>query len=155
MGDTSYDLVIRGGRVIDPAQGLDATLDVAINGARIAAVGPNLGAGSARGAGIRAIVEADGLIVTPGLIDLHTHVYFGVPPLGVEADPHCIAKGVTTAVDAGSSGAATFPGFRKYVIEVSATRIFAMLHIATIGMARDDGGAEAVGELEDIRWARV
>src|SRR5438094_3738958 len=148
--------MIRGGRVIDPSQGLDATLDVAINGARIAAVGPNLGAGSGRGAGMRAIVEADGLIVTPGLIDLHTHVYFGVPPLGVEADAHCIAKGVTTAVDAGSSGASTFPGFRKYVIEVSATRIVAMLHISQIGMARDDGSqTDTAGELEDIRWARV
>src|SRR5439155_14315292 len=74
----------------------------------------------------------------------------------VEADAHCIAKGVTTAVDAGSSGASTFPAFRKYIIEVSATRIVAMLHISQIGMARDDGSpTEAVGELEDIRWARV
>lgn len=151
-----YDLMIRGGRVIDPAQGLDATLDVAINGARVAAVGPDLGAGSAAGAGMRGVVEAAGLIVTPGLVDLHTHVYFGVPPLGVEADPHCLAKGVTTAVDAGSAGASTFPGFRKYVIDVSATRVVAMLHISSIGMARDDGSPElAVGELEDIRWARV
>jgi len=51
--------------------------------------------------------------VTPGLIDLHTHVYAGVAPLGVEADPHCLARGVTTAVDAGSAGTATFGAYRK------------------------------------------
>jgi dihydroorotase len=146
-----YDLVVRGGRVIDPAQGLDAVLDVAISGHRIAAVGPDLAAG-----GVREVVEAAGLLVTPGMVDLHTHVFWGVPPLGVEPDPHCLARGVTTAVDAGSAGAATFPAFRRYIIDVSATRIVAMLHISSIGMARDDGSpAEAVGELEDIRWARV
>ena len=100
------------------------------------------------------VVDATGLIVTPGLVDLHTHVYWGVAPLGVEPDPNCLARGVTTAVDAGSAGASTFPAFHRYIIEVSATRIVAMLHISTIGMARDDreGG---VGELEDIRWAKV
>ena len=146
-----YDLVIRGGRVIDPARGLDATLDVAIEGRRIAALGPGLAGG-----GAREVLDAAGLLVTPGLVDLHTHVFWGVPPLGVEPDPHCLARGVTTAVDAGSAGAATFPAFRRYIIDVSATRIVAMLHISSIGMARDDGSpAEAVGELEEIRWARV
>ncbi|HET8630812.1 MAG TPA: amidohydrolase/deacetylase family metallohydrolase [Thermomicrobiales bacterium] len=146
-----YDLVVRGGRVVDPAQGLDAVRDVAIDGHTIAAVGESLAAG-----GAREVVDAAGLLVTPGLVDLHTHVFWGVPPLGVEPDPHCLARGVTTAVDAGSSGAATFPAFRRYVIDVSATRIVAMLHISSIGMARDDGSPEAaVGELEDIRWARV
>lgn len=146
-----YDVVVRGGRVIDPANGVDAVLDVAIAGQRIAAIGPDLAAG-----GTREVVEAAGLLVTPGMVDLHTHVFWGVPPLGVEPDPHCLARGVTTAVDAGSAGAATFPAFRRYIIDVSATRIVAMLHISSIGMARDDGSpAEAVGELEDIRWARV
>lgn len=146
-----YDLVVRGGRVIDPAQGLDAMLDVAIEGQRIAALAPDLTSG-----GTRAVLDAAGLLVTPGMVDLHTHVFWGVPPLGVEPDPHCLARGVTTAVDAGSAGAATFPAFRRYIIDVSATRIVAMLHISSIGMARDDGSpGEAVGELEDIRWARV
>src|SRR5215217_4140803 len=120
-GAAMYDLVVRGGRVIDPAQGLDAVLDVAISGHRIAAVGPDLAAG-----GAREVVEAAGLLVTPGMVDLHTHVFWGVPPLGVEPDPHCLARGVTTAVDAGSAGAATFPAFRRYIIDVSATRIVAM-----------------------------
>jgi dihydroorotase len=150
-----HDLVVRGGRVIDPAQGLDAVLDVAIDGQRITAVGPNLITGGV-GVGARELLDAEGLLVIPGMVDLHTHVYFGVPPLGVEADPHCLARGVTTAVDAGSAGAHTFPGFRRYVIDVSATRIVAMLHISSLGMMRDDGSpAEAVGELEEIRWARV
>ena len=150
-----HDLVIRGGRVIDPSQNIDAVMDVAIDGARISALGPSIGDGGVPG-GMGQAFEANGLIVTPGFVDLHTHVYFGVPPLGVEADPNCLAKGVTTAVDAGSAGSSTFPGFRRYVIDVAATRIVAMLHISSIGMARDDGATnEVVGELEDIRWARV
>lgn len=147
-----YDLVVRGGRVIDPEQQLDAPLDVAVIGPRIAAVGADLTRRGVR----REIVDAAGLLVTPGLVDLHTHVYWGVAPLGVEPDPACLARGVTTAVDAGSAGASTFPAFHRYVIEVSATRIVAMLNISTIGMARDDvAKTEAVGELEDIRWANV
>jgi len=146
-----HDLVIRGGRVVDPSQNIDALLDVAVDGQTVAALGPDLAAG-----GARQVVDAATLIVTPGLVDLHTHVYWGVPPLGIEPDPHCLARGVTTAVDAGSSGASTFPAFRRYVIDVAATRIKAMLHISQIGMARDDGSPQvAVGELEDIRWARV
>jgi dihydroorotase len=144
------DLVIRGGRVVDPSQGLDAISDVVIAGSRVAAVGPALPTDPST-----RVVDATGLIVTPGLIDLHTHVYWGVPPLGIEPDPSCLARGVTTAVDAGSSGSSTFGGFRRYVIEVSATRILAMLHLSSIGMAREENGPEAVGELEDIRWARV
>jgi dihydroorotase len=146
-----HDLVVRGGRVVDPSQGIDRELDVAIDGDQIAAVGENLAA-----SGARELLDATGLIVTPGLIDLHTHVFWGVPPLGVQPDPHCLARGVTTAVDAGSSGASTFPAFRRYIIEVSATRIVAFLHIATIGMAQDAGSPEEVApELSDIRWARV
>src|SRR5205085_11855009 len=115
----------------------DRVAAAAIDGATVTSAGADL---AKRGA--HAVVEAAGLIVTPGLVDLHTHVYWGVPPLGVEPDPHCLARGVTTAVDAGSSGASTFPGFRRYVIEVAATRIVAMLHIAEIGMARDDAVKE-------------
>jgi dihydroorotase len=145
-----HDLVVRGGRVVDPSQNLDALLDLAVDGQQITAVGPDLAAG-----GARQVFDAATMIVTPGLVDLHTHVYAGVAPLGIEADPHCLARGVTTAVDAGSAGAATFGAFRRYVIDVAATRIKAMLHVASIGMARDDRSPHPVGELEDIRWARV
>lgn len=148
-----YDSVIRGGRVIDPAQQLDSrNQEIAIIGPRIAAVGERLSSRGVR----QQIIDATDLIVTPGLVDLHTHVYWGVAPLGIEPDPYCLARGVTTAVDAGSAGASTFPAFHRYVIEVSATRIVAMLNISTIGMARDDAvGETAIGELEEIRWANV
>ena len=147
-----FDLIVRGGRVIDPSQNLDGVSDVGVIGPRIAEIGPNLARQGVRGE----VVDASGLVVTPGWVDLHTHVYWGVAPLGVDADSHCLRRGVTTAVDAGSSGASTFPGFKRYVIDVSLTRVVAMLHLSAIGMARDDTfGAEGIGELEDIRWANV
>src|SRR6266702_2335156 len=147
-----FDVIVRGGRVVDPSQDLDTIAYVAIRGSRIAAIGTDLVNQGVRGE----VVDARGLLVTPGWVDLHTHVYWGGAALGVEADPNCIRRGVTTAVDAGSAGASTFPGFKRYVIDVSATRIVAMLHLSTLGMARDDTfGAEAIGELEDIRWANV
>ena len=84
----------------------------------------------------------------PGLIDLHTHLYNGVTHYGMDADTYCLRRGVTTAVDAGSSGAQTFPGLRRYIIERAETRILAFLNIAVQGMI-----TSLVGELEDIRWA--
>jgi dihydroorotase len=147
-----FDVIVRGGRVVDPSRDLDTVADVGIIGPRVAAIGTDLVKQGVRGE----VVDAGGLLVTPGWVDLHTHVYWGVAPLGVEADPYCLRRGVTTAVDAGSAGASTFPGFKRYVIDVSATRIVAMLHLSAIGMARDDNfGDEAIGELEDIRWANV
>src|SRR5215469_8522516 len=147
-----FDLIVRGGRVVDPSQGLDTVTDVATIGPRIAAVGSDLLKQGLRGEEI----DARGLVVTPGWIDLHTHVYWGVAPLGVEADPNCLRRGVTTAVDAGSAGASTFPGFQRYVIDISLTRVVAMLNLSAIGMAHDSGfGAEVVGELEEIGWANV
>ena len=90
--------------------------------------------------------------MTPGLIDVHTHVYDGVAPLGIPADPTCIAKGVTTALDAGSSGAHTFPDLRKYVINVVDTRVYALLNISVVGQftLSDDN---PYGELLDLRYA--
>jgi len=119
----SYDLLVRGGRVIDPAQPISRDLDVAITGGRI--VRPD---SSIPPAAARHVLDARLKIVTPGLIDIHVHVYDGVAPLAVPADPNCIAKGVTTAVDAGSAGAHTLPGFRKYVINVVETRVYALLN---------------------------
>jgi len=94
--------------------------------------------------------DASGLIVVPGLVDLHTHLYRGVSHYGIDADAYCLGRGVTTAVDAGSSGAQTFPGLRSYIIERSRTRILAFLHIAVQGMITN-----LLGELEDVRWASV
>jgi dihydroorotase len=96
------------------------------------------------------VVDCRGVYVTPGLIDLHVHVFWGVSHYGIDPDTTCLARGVTTVVDAGSAGADTFPGFRKYVIETSATRIFAQLNISSQGMLNPE-----IGELHDIRFARV
>src|SRR5215470_1769431 len=141
---TSLD--IAGGRVLDPAQEIDATATVHIGGGEIGAIA--IGPPGTSEADDRDVIDASGLLVTPGLIDLHTHLFTGVSHYGVEADAHCLSRGVTTAIDAGSAGAQTFPALRRYVIEPSDTRILAFLHIAVQGMI-----TSLVGELEDIRWA--
>jgi len=125
----SYDLLITGGHVIDPSQNLSAERDVAIANGRIARVAANIAPNQAR-----QVFDAKGKLVTPGLIDLHTHVYqYGIP-LGVDSDVVGFQSGVTTVLDCGSSGASTFAGFRKYVIDRAATRIYALLNISTIGL---------------------
>jgi dihydroorotase len=140
-----YDLVIQGGRLLDPAQGIDARRDVAFAGGRVAAIGEAIPAEEAA-----EVVDAAGKLVTPGLVDLHVHVFDGVSHYGIEPDPTCLATGATTVVDAGSAGADTFRGFRKYVIEVSRTRILAQLNISSMGMIADE-----VGELDSLKWASV
>lgn len=140
-----YDLVLKGGTVVDPAQSLHSRADIAFLDGIVAAVGDALPTANAR-----EVVDCEGQLVVPGLIDLHVHVFPGVSHYGIEPDPHCIAHGVTTAVDAGSAGADTFPGFRKYVIDVSATTLFAQLNISSQGMLNGE-----IGELQDIRFANV
>lgn len=140
---TPYDLLIQGGTVIDPSQGLKGRKDIGIKGGKIVAIEENLP--SSRAA---ETFNASGKIVTPGLIDLHVHVYPGVSHYGVEADPVCVARGVTTALDLGSSGYYTFPGFRRYVIEKATTRILSYLNISATGMVSAD-----YNELEEIRNA--
>jgi dihydroorotase len=125
-----YDLVLKGGRVVDPSQDLSAPRDVGILGHKIARLADDIPAAEALH-----VLDVSGSIVTPGLIDVHVHVYDGVAPLGIPPDPNCVAKGVTTVLDAGSAGAHTFPGFRKYVIDVAQTRIRALLNISVVGQS--------------------
>ena len=120
------DLIIKGGRVIDPAQKIAAVMDVAIKDNRIASVAANIAASEAR-----SLYEARGKIVTDGLIDIHGHVYDGGITTSIEPDLVGIARGVTTIVDAGSAGAANFAGFRKYIVERAHTRIYALLNIGS------------------------
>ncbi|MGH2600901.1 MAG: amidohydrolase family protein, partial [Dehalococcoidia bacterium] len=103
-----YDLVIRGGTLIDPAQGVHDRRDVAFRGGMVAAVASEIAAAEAA-----EVVDAAGRLVVPGLIDAHVHVFEGVSHYGIEPDATCLARGATTVVDAGSAGADTFPGFRK------------------------------------------
>jgi len=141
----TYDLVIKNGTVIDPAQGIRDQRDVAISGGRIAAVEADIGDSNTHD-----VVEADGLLVTPGLVDLHVHVWWGVAHLAIEVDSTSLARGATTVVDAGSSGSNTVAGLHRYVIDQSNTRTVAFLNISGMGQLDLD-----IGELEDIRWARV
>jgi dihydroorotase len=145
-----HDLVIRNGRLIDPACALDEKRDVAFKSGRVAAVAASLEGDQAAEA-----IDAAGLIVAPGMIDMHVHVYDGVSHYGIPPDPTCLARGVTTAVDAGSAGAAIFPGFRKYIIEASATRLFALLNISRIGLVTGAELDPPVGELDDLRHLNV
>ena len=140
-----YDLLIRGGTVVDPSQGLNGVRDIAMANGRVAAVEEGIPESRAK-----EVVDARGLIVTPGLVDLHIHGYWGVTHYGIAPDTTSLSKGVTTAVDAGSAGARTFPAFRRYVIERSGTRLFALLNISSMGMI-----SPKIGELEDLRWADV
>ena len=124
-----FDTVISGGHVIDPASGRSEAADVAIRDGRIAAVEPEIGAERAG-----KVIDAGGQYITPGLIDLHTHVYWGVTYWGVEPDPISARSGVTTWLDVGSAGGYTFPGFRRWIVEPAKSRVFALLNMSSIGL---------------------
>lgn len=124
------DILIHGGRVIDPSLGIDRQMDVAITDGRIAALDQALPAD-----GARQVVDAVGKLVTPGLIDLHAHVAADLISLAVEPDDAGVATGVTTVVDAGSTGWTNLPAFRKFVIPQTRTDVFAFLNIAPFGEA--------------------
>jgi dihydroorotase len=139
------ELILKGGRVIDPSRDFDAVADVAFAGGKVLAVGERLEVGA--GTEVR---DVSGKIVSPGLIDLHTHVYWGGTSLGIDAEDFCRASGVTTAVDTGSAGPGNFAGFRKHVIEPSEVRILAYLHVSFAGVFAFSPTV-MVGESQDIR----
>ena len=123
----TFDLLLKGGHVIDPANNIDGQCDLGISGSIIAAVEDEIPISSAT-----RVVEAENLIITPGLIDLHAHFwgYAGT----VSPDELCLSTGVTTAVDAGGSGHLTFDDFNENVISKSEVRVFALLNISGLGM---------------------
>jgi dihydroorotase len=125
-----YDLVLRGGTVIDPSQGLHAQRDVAVEAGRIAEVATNIDTATAK-----MVLDVDGKTVTPGLIDLHAHVFDGVTSNGVQPDLAGVRAGVTTVVDAGSAGSATFAAFPRHILPRNETEVLPFLHICQTGLA--------------------
>lgn len=141
----NYDLVIKNETLIDPAQSIYELKDIGFHDGLVTTIATNIPSSEGR-----EVINADGRYITPGLIDLHVHVFHGVSHFGIEPDPTCLARGATTVVDAGSAGADTFPGFRKYVIDVSETRILAQMNISSQGMLTRE-----IGELEIPEYADV
>lgn len=139
-----HDLILTGGHVIDPSQGFDGPADVAFTDGKVSAFARDL-KGNAH-----EIRDVSGYVVTPGLIDLHTHVYWGGTSLGIDADEFCRTSGVTTSIDTGSAGPGNWAGFRKHVIERSEARILAYLHVSFAGIY-GFSKTVMVGESEDIR----
>jgi dihydroorotase len=140
-----YDLVIGGGRVIDPAQGIDGPRDVAFKDGRVAALEATIEAGAAR-----EVISAAAKLVVPGLIDLHTHVYWGGTSLSVQPEPVALRSGATTLVDAGSAGPGNFHGFRAHIIERTPVRILPYLNISFAGIFAFSKSV-MVGESSDVR----
>jgi len=150
--DVKFDLLLAGGTVIDPGLGLQRKLDVGVTEGRIAALEPELPRTATQ------VVELDEELVTPGLIDLHTHVYWGATPVGVTPDRVSRAHAVTTLVDAGSAGAGNILGFKEHVVKRAKARIFAFLNISfpgIVGAIYDPHNFVVVGENEDVRYDMV
>src|SRR6201987_4100480 len=141
----AFDLILKGGRIIDPSQKLDRVADIAFADGKVAKIDANLRPD--RGTEVR---DVSGYIVTPGLIDMHTHVYWGGTSLGIDAEDFCRTSGVTTAIDTGSAGPGNFAGFRKHVIDRSAVRILAYLHVSFAGIFAFSNTV-SVGESEELR----
>ena len=140
----AYDLLIQGGEVCDPAAGLKGAMDVAIAGGKIVAVAPGLPASEARHT-----ISAKGRLVTPGLIDVHAHVFVNAHDMGGHTDHFCKASGVTTLCDAGSTGSATFAGLRQVLDREVRTRVRAFVNLSAIGIV----GTARGGELSHFPYA--
>jgi dihydroorotase len=156
MVDT-FDLLLTGGTVLDPATQTNQKLDVGITGTKVTAIRADIAHG-----GAKRVIDVTGCYVTPGLIDFHVHSYWGVNPYGCNLDALCLATGVTTTMDAGSAGPINFLGFRKIVYEQSKTRMLGFVALAqhgvlnepgelvNLGFADADGSAQAVADNRDI-----
>jgi dihydroorotase len=153
----SFDLLLVGGTVLNPATSINQKLDVGVAGDRVTAIQANLPRANAK-----TVLDVTGCYITPGLIDFHVHSYWGVNPYGCNLDSLCLATGVTTTMDAGSAGPVNFLGFRKLVHEQSKTRMLGFVALAQhgvlntpgellqLGFADSDGAAETVGNNRDI-----
>src|SRR5437588_7056891 len=139
-----YDLLIQHGEVVDPGAGLRGMLDIGISGGKVVAVGPSLPAADAR-----RTVSVKGRIVTPGLVDIHAHIFVNAHDMGGHTDHFCQASGVTTLCDAGSTGSATFAGLRQVIDREVRTRTRAFVNLSAIGIV----GTSRGGELSHFPYA--
>lgn len=150
----SYDLILKGGRVIDPKNKIDSVMDVAVSGGIVARVAADIPASSAR-----RVANVAGLYVTPGLIDIHVHVYAGTGRRGltgdssVMPDSYSFRTGVTTMVDAGTAGWRNFPDFRERIIDRARTRVLALLNIVGGGMGPE--GEDNPGDMDPEATAKM
>ena len=135
-----FDCIIHGGVVIDPASGRNGRFDLAISDGRIAAIDRAIPVE----AGAQ-VIDATDRYVTPGLFDFHTHVYPGATFWGIEPDPIAWRTGVTTWLDAGSAGAFSFGGLRRFIDEHCDVRVFALLNISSIGLCAETGENAELG----------
>ena len=163
-----WDLLLKGGEVIDPVLGLRAPRDVAFKDSRVAAVEMDLASEDAG-----QVLDVSGKMVAPGLIDVHGHYFEHIFPVSAAADRVCLPNGVTTSVDAGSSGWTHFEGFKEYILSRQETRLTALINLSALGMmsSHSTGGygptvgvtggpqtllpPDVVGELQDLRFAQV
>ena len=165
-----YELLLKGGEVIDPSQDLRGPRDVAFSVGKVAALGEDISRDEAR-----EVVDVSGKIVTPGLIDIHGHYFEHIVPFATAADRVCLPNGVTTTLDAGSSGWLHFEGFKEYILKREQTRLMALVNLSALGMMAPrrsigedfgptigiSGGPQtlldphSVGELQDLRFAQV
>ncbi|MHB1134137.1 MAG: amidohydrolase family protein [Chloroflexota bacterium] len=145
-----FDLLVRGGRVFEPEKRASALLDVGIAGGKVAALAPDLAAP----AGCR-VLDAGGRLVTPGLVDAHAHAFPLVQLIGLDVDPVSSRSGVTTFVDAGTTGALHFLAFRHYVIDRARSNIFALLNVSAVGQTLDGIRGLEVFENDDPRFLHL
>jgi dihydroorotase len=142
-----YDLLLKGGTVIDPSQDMQQRCDVAFRNGRVAALAADLPMAAAQ-----EVIDVSRHLVTPGLIDVHGHFFYRVWPGAVDADVACLPAGVTTAVDAGSAGWGNFPALREYIVRPAHTRLYAFVHLCATGLT---SLTARVGELHNLAFAQV
>lgn len=128
--ETKYDLVLKNGNIIDPGQNISAKMDIGFKNGEVLSIENRIDPTLAS-----TVVDIAGKVLTPGLIDIHGHFYHGGTGSSVHADQNCLGSGVTTALDAGSSGFLNYDAMRDYVFPAHQTRLLALLHIGAVGLA--------------------
>ena len=127
MNRSLSDFILKGGRLLDPATGRDALLDVHVCDGKVSDVGSDLDSEGAT------TIDVKGCIITPGLIDVHLHLMKGLGAFGVDPDVFGVGSGVTTVVDAGSAGHTLLNVFRNYVTDNARTRVLNYINLSTLG----------------------